>query len=179
MVATDWISTLDIGRSIPSTSTSGSELFHDEAPRIWIFGSSSPGRPWEAVVITPGRLPVRAAPMSVIPAARSSTSPVVCVMAPTTEAFFCWPKPTTITSESWVLSLSVTLNVRCLPTLNSRVFIPTYEMTMVDASDGTLRVKLPSKSVTVPTAVFPLITTEAPIKASPFESTTVPLMAMP
>ena len=50
---------------------------------------------------------------------------------------------------------------------------------MIEDSDGTLKVKLPSKSVTVPTDVFPLITTEAPMSASPFESTTVPLTEMP
>ena len=128
---------------------------------------------------TPGTLPVSAALTLPIPAERSSTSPVVWVMAPTTEAFFCWPKPTTITSESWVLSLSVTLNVRRLPTFNSSVFIPTYETTMVEDSDGTLREKLPSKSVIVPIEVFPFTTTEAPISASPFASITVPLTAMP
>ena len=43
------------------------------------------------MVAIPGRLPVRAAPTLPIPAARSSTSPVVCVMAPVNDAFFCWP----------------------------------------------------------------------------------------
>lgn len=38
-----------------------------------------------------GNIPVKAAPMSLTPAARSKTSPVVWVMEPTTEAFFCWP----------------------------------------------------------------------------------------
>jgi len=40
--------------------------------------------------------------------------------------------------------------------------MPTYEMTQTFAFDGTLKLNLPSKSVTVPTVV-PLTTTDAPI----------------
>ena len=89
--STELISTEFIGRSIPSTSTNGSLLFHELDPRITILGSSSPGKPELATVTTPGRFPVNAAPMSVIPPARSKTFPVVCVIAPTTLAFFCLP----------------------------------------------------------------------------------------
>ena len=89
MLCTDEMSMLFIGRSIPSTRMSGSLLFHELTPRMTIFGSSSPGIPVELIVTTPGRLPVRAAPMLLTPPARSSTLPVVWVMEPTTEAFFC------------------------------------------------------------------------------------------
>ena len=44
----------------------------------------------ELEVMTPGRLPVKAAPKLLTPD-RSSVFPEVCVMAPTTDAFFCCP----------------------------------------------------------------------------------------
>ena len=56
---------------------------------MMIFGSSSPGIPVEDMVTTPGKLPVRAAPMLLTPPALSSVLPVVWVMEPTTLAFFC------------------------------------------------------------------------------------------
>ncbi len=62
-VSTDPISTLFMGRSIPSTNISGDESFQVLAPRITIRGSSSPGIPVLAVVIKPGALPVKAAPI--------------------------------------------------------------------------------------------------------------------
>ena len=173
------MSTLDIGRSIPSTNTNGSPPFHDVCPRITICGSSSPGWPVVLMVTTPGRLPARACPRLVTPPVRSNTLASVCVIAPTTDAFFCWPKPTTTTSSNWVSSWSVILKLRSFPTLNSRVVIPTYETTRVADSEGTFSVKLPSKSVTVPREGVPFTTTEAPIRGSELLSTTVPLTEMP
>ena len=89
MDATELISTEAIGRSTPSTNTSGSLEFHDVTPRIVIFGSSSPGLPVSVIVTTPGRLPVKACPKLVTPPVRSKVLELVCAMAPTTEAFFC------------------------------------------------------------------------------------------
>ena len=110
MVATELMSTEFMGRSTPSTSTSGSLEFHDVTPRMVIFGSSSPGFPVVVMVTTPGRLPVRACPKLVTPPVRSKAFELVCAIAPTTEAFFCWPKPTTTTSSNcWLSSSNTTL----------------------------------------------------------------------
>ena len=89
MFSTEEISTELISRSTPSTNTSGSLLFQELLVRIIIWGSSSPGIPVEEEVITPGRLPVRAAPRLDTPPARSNVFPLVCVIEPTTDAFFC------------------------------------------------------------------------------------------
>ena len=88
-LCTEAMSILPMGRSMPSTSTSGSLPFQLLTPRMMIFGSSSPGIPVEDMVTTPGKLPVRAAPMLLTPPALSSVLPVVWVMEPTTLAFFC------------------------------------------------------------------------------------------
>ena len=76
---------------MPSTKIRGELLFQELIPRILICGSSSPGIPVLAVVTTPGKLPVKAEPKSDTPPERSSTLAEVCVMAPTTLAFFCCP----------------------------------------------------------------------------------------
>ena len=75
--STELMSTPLIGRSIPSTNTSGSLPFHELLPRIMILGSSSPGKPELCIVTTPGKLPVNAAPTFETPPARSSTFPEV------------------------------------------------------------------------------------------------------
>ena len=56
-----------------------------------ILLSPGPGIPEEAEVITHGKDPVNAEPRLVTPPARSSVLPLVCVIAPTTDAFFCCP----------------------------------------------------------------------------------------
>ena len=64
---------------------------HQNSKTSWmmIFGSSSPGIPVEVEVITPGRLPVRAKPSDGTPECLSRVLASVCVMEPTTDAFFC------------------------------------------------------------------------------------------
>ena len=179
MLSTDEMSTELISRSIPSTSTSGSLLFQELFVRMMISGSSSPGIPEVADVMTPGKLPVRAAPRLVTPPARSSTFPVVCVMEPTTEAFFCWPYPTTTTSSNcWELSSKVTRSGPPSVTFTSCGFIPTNEITST-ALSGTIRVKLPSMSEIVPMELLPLTTTEAPMTVSPLLSKITPFTVLP
>ena len=104
---------------------------------------------------------------------------VVCVMEPTTEAFFCWPYPTTTTSSNcWELSSKVTRSRPPSVTFTSCGFIPTNEITST-ALSGTFRVKLPSMSEIVPMELLPLTTTEAPMTVSPLLSKITPFTVLP
>ena len=99
----------------------GALLFHEVCPRMSIVGFSSPGIPVVAVVTRPGILPVKAAPKLVIPPVRSKVLPVTCAIDPTTLSFFCWPKPTIITSLRLLdVSFKETLMVLSLPTRFSK-----------------------------------------------------------
>ena len=145
-----------------------------------ILGSSAPGIPVELEVITPGRLPVKACPKLVTPPVRSKVLELVCAMAPTTEAFFCWPKPTTTTSSScWLSSSKITLIGFWTVAFTSCDFIPINETTRVTLSLGTANVKFPSISDIVPIEVLPFTTMEAPITVSPVPSRTVPFTVTP
>ncbi len=107
MDSTELMATLDIGLSTPSTRIRGSELFQVLCPRIRIRGSSSPGIPVLALVITPGTFPVKADPILDTPPVRSKTSPPTSTIEATTASFFCSPYPTITTSSKVCESISM------------------------------------------------------------------------
>ncbi|CUO77647.1 Uncharacterised protein [Segatella copri] len=72
-------------------------------------------------------------------------------------------------------SSRVSFNSLFVPIFTSLVFIPTYVNTRIEFSEGTLILKLPSKSVTAPTLALPFTFTVAPIRGSPVPSTRLPL----
>ncbi len=103
-------------------------------------------------------------------------SSVTRVSAPVTSLFFTVPYPTTTTSSRpMVSSSSRMLKTLCVPMMTSWGFIPTKEKSRTLARSGTVRVKFPDASVTVPTVV-PFTTTVAPGIAIPFLSLTFPRM---
>ena len=99
--------------SIPSTKIYGSAVFNVPTPRTRIVAPSCPGRPWPAVIVTPGIVPCKAVDtfctgrLSNILLSTWATAPVIFT-------FFCVPYPTTTTSSSfWVSSTRFTAKVAC------------------------------------------------------------------
>ena len=141
---------------------------------IWILGAA-PGRPLSWRKFTPGSLPT-SAPVAVTDFACANSCAPTEEIAPVTEAFF-WasPKPVTTTSSSNILfSFSVTTILFLPDTGTVWVIYPIKEIvsTSLERTDS---LKLPSTSVIVPFLLF-WATTLAPITASPWSSTTVPLI---
>ncbi len=97
-------------RSMPSTRTKGLLLpLKDEIPRIKKVELSYPGSPVRCAPMTPASCPIKLVLMErLVPTCNFLGS--IVVTAPTTETFFCLPKPTTTTSSNvFASSFSATL----------------------------------------------------------------------
>ena len=149
----------------------------DPVPRT-IIEAPSPGCPPPEVTWTPATVPSK--DLVRLPTGLfERSSPLTTLAEPVKDSFFAVPYATTITSSSKVLSSLSTKSISFLPSTGSSLSAYPRQPATSTASPGMpVRVYLPSSATIVPLEL-PFNITTAPVRGSPFTSSTRPLTAIP